>query len=98
MKKKLVILGLIGSVVDAGHGPTRWDRWRPTIDLCRHAALPIDRFELLTQKKYDKLTHQLHEDITQCSPQTQVREHEVEFPDPWDFQTVYAALLDFARS
>jgi transcriptional regulatory protein RtcR len=98
MKKNLVILGLVGSVVDAGHGPTRWDRWRPTVDLCRHAALPIDRLELLTQKKHDKLAHQIREDIATVSPQTNVREHNIEFDNPWDFQTVYAALLDFARS
>jgi transcriptional regulatory protein RtcR len=97
MRKKLVVIGLVGSVVDAGSGPTRWQRWRPTVSLCRHEDLIVDRFELLYQKKYQKLTDQVTEDLKNCSPETVIQHHVVEFADPWDFQEVYGALLDWAR-
>ena len=59
-KKKIVIIGLVGSVVDAGSGPSRWQRWRPTVSLCRHKEdLPVARFELIYQKKFEKLTQQV---------------------------------------
>ena len=76
----------------------RWQRWRPTVSLVRHEDLPIDRVELLYQKKHQRLTDQITADLGQSSPNTEVRHHVVEFADPWDFQEVYSALLDFARS
>ncbi len=98
MKKKLVVIGLLGPVVDAGSGASRWERWRPTVGLCRHEDLVVDRLELLSQKKFQKLADMVIEDIRTISPETQVRQHAVEFNDPWDFQEVYSALLDFARA
>ncbi|MEI8197140.1 MAG: RNA repair transcriptional activator RtcR family protein, partial [Phycisphaerae bacterium] len=95
--KKNVVIGLIGAVMDNGGGPERWQRWRPTVDLCRHEDLVVDRFELLCARKFTKLAEQLTADITSVSPETTVRTHSVEFQDPWDFQEVYTALHDFAR-
>src|SRR4051812_48952668 len=97
MSKKTVVIGLIGSVVDAGIGPQRWERWRPTVALCRHEDLVVDRLELLTQGKYQKLADLVEGDIGTVSPETKVRQHRVEFSDAWDFEGVYGALLDFAR-
>ena len=85
--KKTVVIGLIGAVMDAGGGPERWQRWRPTVDLCRHEDLVVHRFELLSQaRKFTKLAEQLTADITSISPETIVRTHSVEFQDAWDFQ------------
>lgn len=95
--KKTVVIGLIGAVMDNGAGPERWQRWRPTVDLCRHEDLVVDRFELLCARKFTKLSEQLTADITSVSPETTVRTHAVEFQDPWDFQEIYTALHDFAR-
>lgn len=97
MPKKTIALSLLGTSLDSGAGPQRWERWRPTISLCRHDDLVIDRLELLTQQRYDKLANQVTADLKHISPETQVNRHYVEFKDPWDFQEVYAALLDFAR-
>src|ERR1035441_6398661 len=97
MNKKTVVIGLIGAVMDTGGGPERWQRWRPTVDLCRHEDLVVDRFELLCARKFTKLAEQLTADITSVSPETTVRTHFVEFQDPWDFQEVYTALHDFPR-
>ena len=98
MQKKTIALSLLGTSLDSGSGPARWERWRPTISLCRHDDLLIDRLELLTQLRYDKLATQITNDLRHVSPETTVNRHYVEFKDPWDFQEVYAALLDFARS
>lgn len=95
--KKTVVIGLIGAVMDTGGGPERWQRWRPTVDLCRHENLVVDRFELVYAQKFSKLADQLTADIGTVSPETVVRGHQVEFKDPWDFQEVYTALHDFAR-
>jgi transcriptional regulatory protein RtcR len=97
-KKKTVVIGLIGAVMDTGSGPARWERWRPTVSLCRHEDFVVDRFELLSQKKFDKLVNQISEDIHSVSPETAVKTTNIEFADPWDFQEVYSALHDFARA
>jgi transcriptional regulatory protein RtcR len=99
----VVVIGLLGTNLDRG-GKQRWDRWRPSIDLCRHEDFLIDRFELLHEQPragergLDWLVEQVVADIGQVSPETLVREHAIAWPDPWDFEGVYAALLDFARS
>jgi transcriptional regulatory protein RtcR len=95
--RRNVVLGLLGTTLDAGHGPKRWERWRPSIGVCQHEDLLVDRFELLCQKKYNAMAKAVIGDIRSVSPETQVRVQEIEFADPWDFQEVYAALHDFAR-
>ena len=39
----------------------------------------------------------LVEDIKAVSPETEVRAHDFEMADPWDFEQVFAALHGFAR-
>jgi len=96
--RPLVVLGLLGNVLDAGKGADRWNKWRPTVALCQQEDLVIDRFELLHEKKHTNLAHQVAEDIATVSPETEFRRHEVKLGDPWDFESVYAALHDFTRS
>ncbi len=99
MDKPLVVIGLLGSTLDrAGGGSKRWNKWRPTVDMCRHASLPIARLELVGQPRFARLTTQIVEDIEEVSPSTKVNTHEITFDDPWDFEEVYGALLDFARA
>ena len=94
---KNVVIGFLGTTLDAGVGPGRWDRWRPTVSLCQHEDLLIDRLELLYPRPYQKLAEQLVEDIATVSPETTVNLHLVDPRDPWDFQEVYGALHDYAR-
>ncbi|EDY17195.1 regulator of RNA terminal phosphate cyclase [Chthoniobacter flavus Ellin428] len=96
--KKLVILGLLGTQLDRGVGPRRWEMWRPTVSLCQQEELLVDRLELLHDRKATSLGGTVAEDIAGVSPETEVRRHEVEFRDAWDFEEVYGALADFARS
>ena len=97
-QKKLVCIGLLGPTLDAGLTHKRWGKWRPTISLVQHPDLLIDRFELLHQRRFDKLAAQVIEDMDRLAPETQVRTHDIALEDPWDFELVYQNLYDFARS
>lgn len=96
--KKRVAIGFLGSTLDQGKNPDRWQRWRPTVALCQHEDFQIDRFELLHGRPHIALAARIEKDIAQVSPETEVRCHLVDFRDPWDFEEVYARLYDFARS
>ena len=98
MNKDNVLIGLLGPTLDGGKGPTRWERWRPTVALCQHENLLIMRLELLYQSKFADLAASLAEDIRAVSPETEVRLIGLEMDDPWDFEPVYGALHEFART
>ena len=92
---KTTAVGILGPTLDRGTGPDRWNHWRPTVSLCQHDDLLIERFDLLYQKKFKDLADQVTEDIRSVSPETQVRLHAVEMREPWDFEGVYGELHDF---
>lgn len=94
---KRVVIGLVGATLDAGRGPERWEAWRPSVALCQHDDLLVDRFELLYQKSYTSLAEAIRDDLRAVSPETEVRLCEIGMKDPWDFEEVYGALQDFAR-
>ena len=95
--KKSVAIGFLGTTLDVGKGPQRWLRWRPTVALCQHPDLIVDRLELLHDRKHAVLAEQVSADIAQISPETEVKRNTIALQDPWDFEEVYAALHDFAR-
>ena len=95
--KKLVVIGLLGTQLDQGRDASRWDGWRPTVSMCQHQELLVDRLELLHDRHSLSLSETVADDIGRVSPETEVRRHTVEFSDPWDFEEVYGALADFAR-
>lgn len=91
MKKRRVVIGVLGTVMD-----NRLRKWRPTVGLCQQPDLPVDRLELLHQPQDRGMAEQITEDIRLLSPHTTVRPWPVTIADPWDFEEVYAAFLDFA--
>lgn len=96
MRKRQVVIGMLGTTLDSGKGPGRWEKWRPTVSLGMHQDFLLDRLELLLdQRRYGNLAQVVREDLAQASPETQVRLHDTYLPDPWDFEGVYAALHDF---
>ncbi len=96
---KTVVISILGTNMDQrGKGDKRWDKWRPTISMCQHDDLLIHRLELLFDNHSIGLARQVTEDIARVSPETEVVHHQVNFSDPWDFEGVYSALLDFARA
>lgn len=97
MRKKTVVIGLLGTVLDNRKGKRRWDRWRPTVSIGQHDDLYVDRLEILHQSNFSEIANIVKEDFEQVSPHSRVNLHEVLFSKPWDFETVYQTLLDFAK-
>ena len=95
--KKRVVFGLLGTTLDRGFKASRWARWRPTVDVARHADLFFDEFELIYPPRDSGLAKQVAADIREVSPQTTVTIHPMEVADPWDFEEVYAALFEWVR-
>ncbi len=97
--RPLVVIGFLGSTLDASKfGPSRWNKWRPSVGLCMHEDLRVDRFVMLHAAKHDRLARYVAEDIAFVSPETTVELHQLNFKDPWDFEEVYGKLLDFAHA
>lgn len=97
--KPTTVIGFLGSTLDAAKfGPSRWMKWRPSVGLCMHEDLRVDRFVMLHGSAHGRLAEWVTEDIAAVSPETLVERHVIDFADPWDFEEVYGKLLDFARS
>ena len=92
-----VVIGLLGTTLDAGKSHDRWQSWRPTISLCRQPDFLVNRLELLHGLRDISLARNVKQDIAAVSPETEVRLQEIEFGDPWDFERVYETLFKFAR-
>ena len=92
-----VVIGFLGSTLDEGKNE-RWQRWRPSVSLCQHADLPVDRFELIHGARHESLAQRIGGDIGEIAPNTTVRRHLMDLKDPWDFEEVYAAMHAFARA
>lgn len=96
--KPLTVIGFLGSTLDASKfGPSRWNKWRPTVSICMQEDLRVDRFVLLHGSYHRRLADQVMADIRDVSPETEVVPHVLDFDDAWDFEEVYGKLLDFAR-
>jgi transcriptional regulatory protein RtcR len=96
-RRPLVVFGFLGTTLDAGAGPRRWERWRPTVALCGHDDLIVDRLELLVPRGAEALARAVIADVAQVSPDTVVREHALPIADPWDLGETYGALYDLVH-
>src|SRR5580658_1059222 len=96
-RRSVVVIGLLGTTLDMGKHPDRWQNWRPSVSLCRQPDLIVRRFELLHGKRDSSLAKTVRADMRTVSPETEVRQHEMEFHDPWDFEEVYETLFKFSR-
>src|SRR6185503_12306015 len=97
-EKRNVAIGLLGTTLDTGTQETRWERWRPSVALCRQGDLLIHRFEILHQQKVADLAATVEGAIRSVSPETEVTLRTIPDLDPWDFEQVFGALHDFARA
>ncbi|MFC3902808.1 transcriptional regulatory protein RtcR [Acinetobacter marinus] len=98
MNKKTIVIGFVGSTLDQGKRPERWQRWRPSMSLLMHEDLIVDELVLLHDRQSKNLVDHLREDARQLSPQTQVTGQKIVIRDAWDFADVYGALYDFVKS
>lgn len=97
-KPPTVVLGFFGSVLDAGGGRKRWQRWRPTVSLFQQEDLLVDRLVLLVDPRFDDAARAMIRDAERLSPESTFEIVPFPLVDPWDFEEVYGALLDLARS
>ncbi|MBF0500849.1 MAG: sigma 54-interacting transcriptional regulator [Candidatus Riflebacteria bacterium] len=94
---KNVVIGFLGTTLDRRGKDSRWERWRPTVAVCQHENLLINRFHLLHNARDLSLAEQIREDITAISPETEVILDRIEFKNPWDFEEVFSGLLDYSH-
>src|SRR6266478_4350968 len=88
----------LGATLDMGKRPDRWQNWRPSVVLCRQPDLIVKRFELVHGSREKSLADLVRRDVSTVSPETEMRLHQIDFNDPWDFEQVYEALFNFARA
>ena len=93
-----VVFGILGTNLDSGTRQDRWHKWRPSVGICQHEELLVERFELLYEPRDRELAKVVSEDIATVSPETTVNLHELGLNDPWDFDEVFSRLLEFSRS
>jgi transcriptional regulatory protein RtcR len=97
-KPKTVVLGLLGTRLDAAGGADRWGVWRPSVSVLQQPEWPVDRFELLYDVRWQEMAERVMLDMRETSPQTEVRGHTIDIGEnPWDFENVYDGLFAFAR-
>lgn len=97
MTKKTVVVGFLGSQLDAGQGAGRWEKWRPTVSLVQHQDTLVHRLELLHVPRHEALAKAVQRDIAAVSPETEVKLVSMDIADPWDFGEVYGVLYDWVR-
>lgn len=95
--RRTVAIGMLGTRLDSHSGVERWERWRPTVSLCQHEDLIVDRLELMVDPRDQRVADLVSDDIGSVSPETRVVTHSVSLRDPWDFEEVYGALHEFTR-
>ncbi|MDP9911279.1 transcriptional regulatory protein RtcR [Variovorax boronicumulans] len=96
--KPIVVIGFLGTQLDAGQGAGRWNKWRPTVSLAQHDDMVVARIELLHTRKHTALAELVKADIAAVSPETTVNLVPFDLEDPWDFGEVYTRLYDWARA
>lgn len=92
------MIGFLGNVLDARGKVNRWNHWRPTVSICQHEDFLVDEFDILHHARDASLAKMVQADIESVSPETAVRLVPFKVPDAWDFELVFSALHDFARS
>jgi len=96
--KPTIVIGFLGTQLDAGSGSGRWEKWRPTVALGMFEDLLVHRIELLVDAfKWGRLAEQVKNDVHAQSPDTGVVVHDLRLEDPWDFGGVYARMFEFVR-
>jgi len=96
--RQTVVINILSENLDRGLKPSRWERWRPSVDLCRHEDLLIDRMVLLYRPGQEKLIAQVEGDIALVSPETLTECHLLAAEDPNQLGMVYQGLLRFAAA
>ncbi len=95
---KNVVIGFLGSQLDAGSGSSRWEKWRPTVSICQHEDFVVERLELLHARQHTKLAAHIKEDIESVSPRDRSAPAPARSPRCMGFQEVHGLPHEFART
>ena len=87
--RETVVIGMLGTTLDTGRGPKRWEKWRPSVGLCQQEDLLVHRLELLHPSAHAEMARQVAADIAQVSPETQVRLTVQDIQNPWDLEEAF---------
>ncbi|MBK1790819.1 RNA repair transcriptional activator RtcR [Persicirhabdus sediminis] len=93
--KQRVVFGFLGTKLDRGSGPERWDKWRPNVSLCSHEDEIVHRLELFHDHHSSSLARRVKADIEQISPETTIVLNLIGIKKYWDFEDVFSQLHDF---
>jgi transcriptional regulatory protein RtcR len=93
-----IVFSFLGTNVDQGAGPGRWEKWRPTVSLFQHRDFRINEFHLIYDTHFNDTARTVLKDIVKVSPATKIVTHILEFANPWDFQEVYEKLFVLCKS
>ena len=96
--KQTVVIGFLGSQLDAGGGAGRWEKWRPTVSLAQHDDMAVARLELLHAPQHVALAERIRDDVKAVSPDTLCNLIPIALKDAWDFGEVYGALYDWLKN
>ncbi len=93
-----VVIGILGSRLDhGGLGKRRFGRWRPSVSILLQSNFTVSRFVLIHHVDEIELARMTANDMRELSPQTEVILYEVDYQNPWDFETVYSQLYAFSN-
>ena len=96
MQKKNVVIGFLGTQLDAGQGG-------PLVEMAAHGIAGPARGHAdrpagaVLSTRHQALARLVEQDIANLSPDTVVNLIPMDFADPWDFGEMYAALYDWTR-
>lgn len=97
--RSFTVFSFLGTTLDRARSEVkRWDKWRPNVALCQHQELPVKKLVLLHPPTSLSLLEQVREDIAVVSPNTEIEAIPLPVNDPWEFEEVFSALLDFASA
>lgn len=100
MDKDKVVIGILGTWTDSNTSDERWNFWRPTVSLALQENFFVKRLELIydsTDPKIEESANCTASDFSIKSPNSDIKLHRLNFPNPWNFEDVYAELLNFAH-
>ena len=76
-----VVIGMVGSLLEQGRGPDRWEHWRPTLALCQHEELLV-RGSSCSTAAGTPLAESSAPTSRAVSPETEVGRARVDSPTP----------------
>ncbi len=96
--KHSVVIGLLGSKLDAGFSAIRWNRWRPSVAACQQEDLIVNEYHLVYNETEAKLADTVIKDIAHVSPQTNVVRKVYHLSNPWNFEEMFSLLMDIIHT